>query len=59
VRACKVIWRPDGLELVVVQADDCIRAATGDLVRFPVDDPDSQQQLKLGGDNPVYQPSVE
>jgi dipeptidyl aminopeptidase/acylaminoacyl peptidase len=59
VRACKVIWRPDGLELVVVQADDCIRAATGDLLRFPVDDPSSQQQLKLGGDNPVFQPSVE
>ena len=23
VRACKAIWRPDGLELVVVRADDC------------------------------------
>ena len=56
VRACKVIWRPDGEEMVVVQADDCIRAATGDLVRLPVDNPSDQQQLKLGGDNPVYQP---
>jgi beta-lactam-binding protein with PASTA domain len=60
VRACKVIWRPDGEELVVVQADDCIRAATGDLVRLPGADPTDQQQLKLGGDNPAYQPlSVE
>jgi beta-lactam-binding protein with PASTA domain len=60
VRACKVIWRPDGVELVVVQADDCFAALTGDLVRLPVDDPDAQQQLKLGGDNPVFQPlSVE
>jgi beta-lactam-binding protein with PASTA domain len=56
VRACKVIWRPDGEEMVVVQADDCIRAATGDLVRLSVADPSDQQQLKLGGDNPVFQP---
>jgi len=60
VRACKVIWRPDGEELVVVQSDDCIQAATGDLVRLPAGDPTEQQQLKLGGDNPAYQPlSVE
>jgi beta-lactam-binding protein with PASTA domain len=56
VRACKVIWRPDGEELVVVQADDCLGAATGDLVRLPADNPSDQQQLKLGGDNPVFQP---
>jgi dipeptidyl aminopeptidase/acylaminoacyl peptidase len=56
VRACKVIWRPDGEELVVVQADDCLGAPTGDLVRFPVDDPSAQQQLKLGGDNMSFQP---
>jgi dipeptidyl aminopeptidase/acylaminoacyl peptidase len=56
VRACKVIWRPDGEELVVVRADDCIRSATGDLLRFPAADPSDQQQLKLGGDNPAFQP---
>jgi beta-lactam-binding protein with PASTA domain len=56
VRACKVIWRPDGEELVVVQADDCLRAATGDLVRLPVDNPSDQRQLKLGGDNMAFQP---
>jgi beta-lactam-binding protein with PASTA domain len=57
VRACKVIWRPDGEELVVVQSDDCLTASTGDLVRFPANDPSAQQQLKLGGDNPTFQPA--
>jgi beta-lactam-binding protein with PASTA domain len=56
VTACKVIWRPDGEELVVVQADECIGAATGDLVRLSPDDPTDQTQLKRGGDNPAYQP---
>jgi beta-lactam-binding protein with PASTA domain len=56
VRACKVIWRPDGVELVVVQADDCINSVTGDLVRLPVANPKEQQQLRLGGDNMVFQP---
>jgi len=56
VRACKVVWRPDGKELVVVQADDCTGSDTGELVRLPVDDPKQQQQLRLGGDNPTFQP---
>ena len=56
MRACKVIWRPDGVELRVVQADDCIRSQTGDLLRIAVADPTDQEQLKLGGDNPVFQP---
>ena len=55
--ACKVIWRPDGKELVVVRADDCFGSATGELVRLPVDNPrDDQTSLKLRGDNPVFQP---
>ena len=29
VPACKVIWRPDGRELVVVQADDCFGSEHG------------------------------
>jgi hypothetical protein len=56
VRACKVIWRPDGKELVVVRADDCFGSATGELVRFSPDDPSNQTSLKLVGDNPVFQP---
>jgi beta-lactam-binding protein with PASTA domain len=60
VRACKVIWRPDGVDLVVVQADSCIGGDTGDLVRLSVADPSKQEQLRLGGDNPAFQPlSVE
>jgi dipeptidyl aminopeptidase/acylaminoacyl peptidase len=56
VQACKVIWRPDGRELVVVRADDCFNSATGELVRLPVDSPRDQKSLKLGGDNPTFQP---
>ena len=56
VRACKVIWRPDGKELVVVRADDCINSATGELIRLPLDNPKAQRSLKLNGDNPVFQP---
>jgi dipeptidyl aminopeptidase/acylaminoacyl peptidase len=57
VRACKVIWRPDGRELVVVQSDDC-GADTGELVRLPADSPRDQRSLKLGGDNPTFQPII-
>ena len=56
VRACKVIWRPDGQELVVVRADDCFASATGELIRLPVDNPKQQVSLKLTGDNPIFQP---
>ena len=56
VQACKVIWRPDGRELVVVRADDCFGSDTGELVRLPVDSPRDQRSLKLGGDNPTFQP---
>ena len=56
VRACKVIWRPDGKELVVVRADDCTGSPTGELIRLPPDNPKDQRSLKLSGDNPVFQP---
>jgi dipeptidyl aminopeptidase/acylaminoacyl peptidase len=56
VEACKAIWRPDGRELLVVRADDCLRAATGDLVLVPIDTPRQQRSLKLSGDNPSFQP---
>src|SRR3954453_10932631 len=56
VKACKVIWLPDQTELLVVQADDCNTFQTGDLVRVNLKDPDKQQQLRLAGDNPSYQP---
>jgi beta-lactam-binding protein with PASTA domain len=56
VRACKVVWRPDGKELVVVRADDCLGSETGELIRVPVRTPKQQVSLKLKGDNPVFQP---
>jgi beta-lactam-binding protein with PASTA domain len=56
VIACKVIWRPDGKQLVVVRADDCFGSATGELIRLPLDNPKDQRSLKLSGDNPVFQP---
>ena len=57
VIACKVIWRPDGKELVVVRADDCFGSATGELLRLSAANPrDDQTSLKLKGDNPVFQP---
>ena len=55
VNACKVIWRPDGKELLVVQGD-CDQEKTGDLVRIPLKNPRDQRQLVLNGDNPSYQP---
>jgi beta-lactam-binding protein with PASTA domain len=56
VRACKAAWRSDGRELVVVQADEICREDVGELVRLPVNDPRSQEQLNAAGDNPVFQP---
>ena len=56
VRACKVIWRPDGKELVVVRGRGLLGWPTGELIRVPLDNPKDQSSLKLNGDNPVFQP---
>jgi hypothetical protein len=56
VIGCKAVWRPDGLELVAVQADDCGNLSTGELVRFTVTNPGKQRSLQLQGDNPTFQP---
>ena len=40
VRACKVAWRSDGVELVVVQADELCSDANGQLARMPVEPAD-------------------
>jgi dipeptidyl aminopeptidase/acylaminoacyl peptidase len=56
VRACKVAWRSDGQQLVVVQADEFCSEENGELKRLPVDKPDQQQQVAANGDNPVFQP---
>ena len=38
VEACKMAWRPDSLELAVVQADNC-QAGVGDIARIDARDP--------------------
>ena len=39
VRACKVAWRSDGRQLVVVQADEICSEDNGELKRLPVEQP--------------------
>ena len=56
VRACKVAWRSDNLEVVIVQADEGCTEANGQLARMPVGKPDKQQALGFSGDNPVFEP---
>jgi beta-lactam-binding protein with PASTA domain/Tol biopolymer transport system component len=56
VRACKVAWRSDGVELVVIQADAPCQEDNGQLARMPAGQPTKQQQLGFSGDNPVFQP---
>jgi beta-lactam-binding protein with PASTA domain len=56
VRACKVAWRSDGQEVVVVQADEGCTEANGQLARMPVKNPRGQQLLGFSGDNPAFQP---
>jgi beta-lactam-binding protein with PASTA domain len=55
VRGCKVAWRADSQEVVVVQGVTC-EEATGQLVRVPIDDPTNVVALNANGDNPSYQP---
>jgi WD40 repeat protein len=56
VPACKVTWRTDSKELVVVQADDACSQDVGSIARLPLDDPQSQTELAPRGDNPSFQP---
>jgi hypothetical protein len=56
VRACKVAWRSDGQEIVVVQADQFCAEPNGQLARMPVKKPSAQQLLGFSGDNPAFQP---
>jgi beta-lactam-binding protein with PASTA domain len=53
VQACKADWRADSREIVVVQGD-CGKTVA-QIVRLDPKNPKATP-LKLGGDNPVYQP---
>ncbi len=56
LRACKLAWRGDGEQLVVVQADESCQEKVGSLVRLPIKNVTDQQQVGFKGDNPVFQP---
>jgi hypothetical protein len=55
VQACKVAWRPDSLEVAVVQADDC-QAGFGKIARVETESPREPFILGGKGDNPAYRP---
>lgn len=54
--ACDVTWRPDGLELAVVQSDPACAEPAGKVVRFLVSSPTKTTQVLAKGQNPVYRP---
>jgi WD40 repeat protein len=56
VHSCKVTWRGDSQEVMVVQADAGCSEDVGSLVRFDVTDVKSQRQLGALGDDPEFQP---
>lgn len=56
VRACEVAWRPDGLELAVVQSDGACSKPLGQIVRLDPDAPRSTTSVTSGGRHPSYQP---
>jgi beta-lactam-binding protein with PASTA domain len=56
VRACKVAWRSDNKEIVLVQADEFCQDSNGQLARAPIKNPRDQQTLGFSGDNPAFQP---
>ncbi len=58
VRACKVAWRSDSKEVVVVQSDAGCTEDVGSLVRLAVNDVRDQKELNAAGDDPSFQPPV-
>lgn len=56
VQACKVVWRPDGKEVVIVQAGERCDQATGQLLRLEADREADAVPLSASGDNPSFQP---
>jgi hypothetical protein len=61
VSACKVAWQPDSRGLVIVQINELCEgpnADIGTLAHVPLDDPRQTFDLKVNGDNPVFEPLV-
>jgi dipeptidyl aminopeptidase/acylaminoacyl peptidase len=58
VRACKVAWRGDSQELIVVQSDVECREQTGSLVRLSPKNTTQRRGVAANGDDPVFQPFI-
>ena len=58
IRACKVAWRGDSQELIVVQADAGCAEQTGTLSRLSPKATRQGVDVASNGDDPVYQPFV-
>jgi dipeptidyl aminopeptidase/acylaminoacyl peptidase len=56
VRACKLAWRGDSQELMVISSDALCSEDVGALTRVPVNDVRSQKELNPAADDPAYQP---
>lgn len=56
VRGCTLAWRPDGVELAVVQADPCGEKDVGQLVRVNVDKPGQAAVLRPLAGHPAWRP---
>jgi hypothetical protein len=56
IRACKVTWRGDGQEVIVVQADAGCQEPVGALVRLSPDNTRQHEEVNAKGNDPVYQP---
>jgi beta-lactam-binding protein with PASTA domain len=56
LRACKVAWRGDSKELVVVQEDAFCQEDVGQLIAMPLSHRDASRPLNASGDNPAFQP---
>jgi hypothetical protein len=56
VQACKVAWRADSQEIVIVQSGALCDQATGQLSRIDIAQPTRAVALSADGDNPAFQP---
>jgi hypothetical protein len=56
VHACKLTWRGDSQQVMVVEADALCQQQLGSLVRFDVNDVNSQKQIGALGNDPEFQP---
>jgi len=55
-RACKVTWRGDSEEVMVVQGDALCKEDVAVLNRVPIGNTRSPRELNAAGDDPSYQP---